>query len=135
MIHRCKSVEVLLVVVELLLDVPLFRGHLEVQDPAFVLAVFELLGQLLNQGVLDLHVFLDDLLFTIKLVPLHFEVGFELRIHFDLFLLQPAALRLEFLSLLGGLRGKVVELGLETFDLRCKGLRLLLVGFSLGFSR
>lgn len=78
---------------------------------------------------------MDDLLFPVKLVPLHFEVGFELRIHFDLFLLQAAALRLEFLSLLGGLRGKVVELGLENFDLTCKGLRLLLVRLSLGFSR
>ena len=47
-IHRCQSVKVLLVVVELLLDVPLLRGHLQVQGPAFVLTIFELLVQLLN---------------------------------------------------------------------------------------
>ena len=133
-VHRCQSVVILLVIVDLQLVFPIFRGQLEVQDPTFFLAIFKLLGQLLNQGVLDLHIFLDDLLFPVKLVPLHLEVGFELRIHFDLFLLQTATLRLEFLRLFGGLRGKVVELGLETFDLICKGLRLLLVRLSLGFS-
>lgn len=135
MIHRCQSVKVLLVVVELLLDVPLLRGHLQVQGPAFVLTIFELLGQLLNQAVLDLHVFLDDLLFSIKLVSLHFEVGFQLRVHFDLFLLQAIALLFEFLRLLGCLRRELFELRLQTFNLRCQGLRLFFVSLSLGFSR
>ena len=76
MVHRCQSVEVLLVVEDLQLEVPLLRRQLEVQYLTSVLAIFELLGQLLNQGILDLHVFLDDLLFSIKLVSLNFEVGF-----------------------------------------------------------
>ena len=134
-IHRCQSVKVLLVVVELLLDVPLLRGHLQVQGPAFVLTIFELLGQLLNQAVLDLHIFLDDLLFSIKLVSLHFEVGFQLRVHFDLFLLQAIALLFEFLRLLGCLRRELFELRLQIFNLRCQGLRIFFVSLSLGFSR
>ena len=110
MIHRCQGVEILLIVVELHLQLFLSLRKLRFEYPAPLLRLLELLLQLINEGLLDLHVLLNDLLLTVELGTLLFEDRLELLVHFYLFLLETRTLDLKGLRLFFCFRGEKVYL-------------------------